>query len=88
MSQFQQNRFFRNNEGWFYWQINGGKKGDEIVIPDAQEAKTFWTDIWGRSYEIYDWEKQTGMITDFTGESEEDIKENPELEGPWADGSG
>ena len=52
MSQFQQNRFFRNNEGWFYYkQIDGREEREEIVIPDAQEAKTFWTDIWGKEVE-------------------------------------
>ena len=51
MSQFQQNRFFRNNEGRFYKQIDGNEEGEEIVIPDAQEAKTFWTDIWGQEVE-------------------------------------
>ena len=35
MRQFQHNRFFRNNEGRFYRQINGTEKGEEIVIPDA-----------------------------------------------------
>ena len=39
VSQFQQNRFFRNNEGWFYKQTDGSKKGEEIVTPDTQEAK-------------------------------------------------
>ena len=52
MSQFQQNRFFRNNEGRFYYkQIDGSEEREEIVIPDAQEAKTFWTDIWGKEVE-------------------------------------
>ena len=35
MRQFQHNRFFRNNEGRFYRQINGTEKGEEIVTPDA-----------------------------------------------------
>ena len=45
MSQFQHNRFFRNNDGPFYKQIDGSKEGEEIVIPSAQEGKTYWTDI-------------------------------------------
>ena len=45
MSQFQQNRSSINNEGRFYKQIDGSEEGEEIVIPDAQEAKAFWTDI-------------------------------------------
>ena len=45
MSQFQQNRFFRNNVGRFYKQIDGSEEGEEIAMPNAQEAKTFWVDI-------------------------------------------
>ena len=45
MSQFQQNMSFRDNEGEFYKEIDRSEEGEEIVIPDAQEAKTFWTDI-------------------------------------------
>ena len=45
MSQFKQNRLFRNNEGRFYNQIDGSEEGEEIVKSDAQEEKTFWTDI-------------------------------------------
>ena len=51
VSQFQQNRFFRNNEGRFYKQIDGSEEEEEIVILDAQEAKTFWTDIWCQEVE-------------------------------------
>ena len=51
VSQFQQNRFFRNNEGLFYKQIDGSEEGEEIAIPDSQEAKTFWTNIWGQEAE-------------------------------------
>ena len=52
VNQFQQNRFFRNNEGQFYKQIDGSEEGEEIVILDAQEAKTFWTDIWAKKWNI------------------------------------
>ena len=45
MSQFQRNRFFRNNVGRFYKQIDGSEEGEEIAMPNAQEAKTFWADI-------------------------------------------
>ena len=51
MSQFQQNRFFGNNEGQFYQQIDGSEEGEEIVISDAQETKTFWTYILGQELE-------------------------------------
>ena len=51
VSQFQENRLVRNNEGRFSKQIYGSEKGEEILIPDAQEAKTFWTDIWDQEVE-------------------------------------
>ena len=51
VSQFQQNRFFTYNESQFYKQIDGNEKGEEIIIPDAQEAKTFLTGIWGHEVE-------------------------------------
>ena len=83
--------FFRN-EGQFYKQIDRSEEGEEIVTHNAQEAKTFWTDVWGqkmehiqdamwlkRNQERHEWEEQTGMSTDFAGEAEEDSK----LEGPW-----
>ena len=41
MRQFQHNRFFGNNEGRFYRQMNESETGEEIAIPDAQEAETF-----------------------------------------------
>ena len=31
--------------------MDGCEEGEEIVIPNAQEAKTFWTDIWGQEVE-------------------------------------
>ena len=52
VSQFQRNRLFRNNEGRFYKQIDGSKEGQEIVILDVHEAKTFWTDIWPKKWNI------------------------------------
>ena len=51
VSQFQQDRFFRNSEGRFYKQIDESEERGEIVIPDAQEAKTFWADLWGQEVE-------------------------------------
>ena len=41
VTQFQQNRFSRTNEGQFYTQIDQSEEAEEIVIPDAQETKTF-----------------------------------------------
>ena len=45
VSQFQQNMFFRDNEGQFYKEIDRSEEREDTVISDAQEAKTFWTDI-------------------------------------------
>ena len=42
---------FKNNESRFYKKIDGSEDGEEIVIPDAQEQKTFWTNIWGHEVE-------------------------------------
>lgn len=50
-SEFQQNRFFRNNDGWFYKQLDGSEEGEGIVILDAQEAKALWRDIWDQEKE-------------------------------------
>ena len=33
-------------------QIDGSEEGEEIAISDAQEAKTFWTDIWSQEAEL------------------------------------
>ena len=41
VTQFQENRFSRTNEGQFYTQIDQSEEAEEIVIPDAQETKTF-----------------------------------------------
>ena len=51
VSQFQQNKFFKNNNSRFYKQIDGSEEGEEIVILDAQEAKTFWIDVWNQEEE-------------------------------------
>ena len=42
VSQFQQNRLYK--------QIDGSDEGEEIVTPDAQDAKTFWACIWGQEH--------------------------------------
>ena len=52
VSQFQQNRFFINNKSWFNNEVYGSEEGEEIVILDAQEVKTFWTDTWGQEVEL------------------------------------
>ena len=39
VSQFQQNRFFKNNEGRFYKQIDGSEEGEVIVLPNHKKQK-------------------------------------------------
>ena len=39
MTQFQQNRYFRNNEGQFYKQRDESEEGEQIVIPDAGKTE-------------------------------------------------
>ena len=48
LNQLQQNRFFRNNEGRFYKQIDRSEEREEMIIPDVQEAQIFWAVIWGQ----------------------------------------
>ena len=93
VSQFQQNRFFRNNEGQLFKQIDGSEEGEEIVIPDAQEAKTFWTDIWDQEVEHnkdatwlreikkdVNGKNKQARVHIFPGETEEDIEKDSKLE--------
>ena len=44
--QFRQNRMFLTDQGKVYKELDGRNK-TEVIIPDAEEAKKFWTDIWG-----------------------------------------
>ena len=61
-------------------------KVNEIVIPDAQEAKILWTDILGQKVEHNaTWlrEFSTDKSTDFAGKAKEGIEEDSKLKGPW-----
>ena len=52
INQYQQNRMFRNNESRFYKQLNiDTDRTNENVIPDADESRKFWSDIWGNKVE-------------------------------------
>ena len=44
--QSQQNRPFKNNEGGFYKPLNSEGEQGECEVPDANEAKQFWIDMW------------------------------------------
>ena len=48
VSQYKQNRLFRNNERRFYQQLNNESEHLENEVPDAETARNFWSDIWSR----------------------------------------
>ena len=48
ISQYQQNRLFRSNERRFYQQLNNECEQHENEVPDAEAARTFWSDIWSK----------------------------------------
>ena len=43
--QFKQNRLFDQDQKRFYQQLNGNT-GQERIIPNAEESKEFWNEIW------------------------------------------
>ena len=49
--QYQQNRPFKNNEGGFYKPLNSEGEQGECEVPDANEAKQFWSDMWSTEIE-------------------------------------
>ena len=52
LNQYQQNRLFRNNDSRFYKQLNNEtERTNENTIPDADESRKFWSDIWGNKVE-------------------------------------
>ena len=44
-TQYKQNILFNQDQKRFYQELNGTAR-NENVIPDADESKTFWSDIW------------------------------------------
>ena len=48
MSQHQQNRTFKNNQGKFYRELNSeGRNYETTEVPDMKEAQEFWGSMWG-----------------------------------------
>ena len=45
--QFKQNQLFNLDQKRFYQQLNGNIRYEDI-IPNAEESKTFWSDIWSK----------------------------------------
>ena len=45
-NQFLQNRLFQTNSKRLFEKIDG-KERNYGIIPDAEESKTLWSDVWG-----------------------------------------
>ena len=45
ITQYRQNRMFAVEQKKVYKELNGGP-GGKSVIPDAEESKKFWSEIW------------------------------------------
>ena len=46
---FRQNRIFQNNKRQFYGELNQEGERCDVVLPDAEESKKFWGDMWSES---------------------------------------
>ena len=42
--QYRQNRLFESNQKRLFNELQGAQR--ESVIPDAEESRSFWSDIW------------------------------------------
>lgn len=49
VKQFHQNRLFQTDQKRFYEELEGEERVD--IKPDGDEARQFWSDIWGKSKE-------------------------------------
>ena len=67
VSQYQQNRLFRNNEGRFYQQLNNESEHLENEVPDAETARNFWSDIWSKEVQH---NKNANWLHEFRNEVE------------------
>ena len=72
INQFQQNRTFSTNQGRFYKNLNSGKDEARNEVPDANEARTFWSNIWSQEKQH---NGQAQWIEDFKEECEEKEKQ-------------
>ena len=46
IKQYQQNRQFKNNEAGFYKRLSNAGIQSESEVPERNQAKQFWTDLW------------------------------------------
>ena len=67
INQFQQNRTFSTNQGRFYKNLNSGNEEAASEVPDANEAKAFWSNIWSQEKQH---NGQAQWIEDFKEECE------------------
>ena len=66
--QYRQNRLFESNQKRLFNELQGAQR--ESVIPDAEESRRFWSDIWDQAVthrESTDWlrkvENELGELT-------------------------
>ena len=66
--QYRQNRLFESNQKRLFNELEGAQR--ESVIPDAEESRRFWSDIWDQAVthrESTDWlrkvENELGELT-------------------------
>ena len=50
VDQYQQNRMFQNNQRRLFEKLEGVERGDD-AIPDAEESRKFWSNIWSKQVE-------------------------------------
>ena len=80
VKQYQQNRLFENNQKRFYEEIQSKTRKYE-EIPDREETKAFWKDIWGQATEH---DRDAPWITRVRNElqrpnKQEDVEISPEM---------
>ena len=48
INQYRQNRMFQSNQKRLFEELDGNTR-NETVVPDAEESREFWNNIWGKS---------------------------------------
>ena len=51
INQYQQNRMFVNNQGWFFQRLNNEEENRQCEFQNFMEAQTFWRGIWSERKE-------------------------------------
>ena len=73
INQYQQNRMFKNNESRFYQQLNNeDEQNKDNAIPDADESKQFWSEIWDKEVEH---NRRAEWLSDFKNKMENTPKQ-------------